>query len=142
MSASCTTNHYTAGNLATDLSALDFPVSRLQKIHPFGGGKNYCIVAGQWWRMPLVPALERKRQAGLCKFKASLIYRHSFRTARATQKPCLEKPKQKQQQKTPRKQKTPPTLIRNALQTSVQKLGTPSRTAEQSLLQKLKYYVP
>ena len=30
-------------------------------------------------------ALRRQRQADLCEFKASLVYRASFRTARATQ---------------------------------------------------------
>jgi hypothetical protein len=32
-----------------------------------------------------ISALRRKRQAYLCEFKASLVYRVSFRTARATQ---------------------------------------------------------
>jgi hypothetical protein len=37
--------------------------------------------------MPLIPALERQRQrqADLSEFKASLVYRASSRTARATQ---------------------------------------------------------
>jgi hypothetical protein len=44
--------------------------------------------------MSLIPALRKQRQVDLCEFKASLVYRASFRTARATQKkPCLEKPK-------------------------------------------------
>jgi hypothetical protein len=33
----------------------------------------------------LVPALKRQRQASLCEFKASLLYRNSSKTARATQ---------------------------------------------------------
>jgi hypothetical protein len=35
--------------------------------------------------MPVILALGRQRQVGLCKFQASLVYRASFRTARATQ---------------------------------------------------------
>ena len=34
----------------------------------------------------LIPALERQRQVDLCEFMASLVYRASFRTARATQR--------------------------------------------------------
>jgi hypothetical protein len=35
-----------------------------------------------WWRTPLIPALWKQRQADLCEFEASLIYRVSSRTAR------------------------------------------------------------
>jgi hypothetical protein len=44
--------------------------------------------------MPLIPALRRQRQVGFYKFKASLIYRVSSKTARATEKLCFrgEKP--------------------------------------------------
>jgi hypothetical protein len=46
--------------------------------------------------MPLIPALGRQRQVDLDEFEASLVYRMSSRTARATQrKPCLKKPKGK-----------------------------------------------
>ena len=31
--------------------------------------------AGQWWCMLLIQALGRQRQAGLCEFEASLVYR-------------------------------------------------------------------
>jgi hypothetical protein len=34
--------------------------------------------------MPLIPVLGRQKQAELCEFEASLIYRVSSRTARAT----------------------------------------------------------
>jgi hypothetical protein len=34
--------------------------------------------------MPLIPSLGRQRQADLCEFKASLVYRVSSRTVRAT----------------------------------------------------------
>jgi hypothetical protein len=33
--------------------------------------------------MPLIPALKRKRQANLCEFEASLVYRMRSRIARA-----------------------------------------------------------
>ena len=32
---------------------------------------------GQWRHMPLIPALGRHRQADLCEFEASLVYRAS-----------------------------------------------------------------
>jgi hypothetical protein len=42
--------------------------------------------------MPLIPALGRQRQVD---FEASLVYKVSSRTARATEIPCLKKPKKK-----------------------------------------------
>ena len=49
--------------------------------------------AGQWWHTPLVTALGRQRQANLCEFVASLVYRVNSRTdgQRYTEKPCLKK---------------------------------------------------
>ena len=47
--------------------------------------------AGQWWYMSLVPALRRQSQADLCDFKASLVYRASFRTTTATERTLLQK---------------------------------------------------
>ena len=45
--------------------------------------------------MCLIPALGRKRQADLCEFKTSLLYRVSSRTGfEATEKPCLQKPRE------------------------------------------------
>ena len=47
--------------------------------------------------MPLIPALGRQRQADLCKFKASLVYRVSPRTAKAiTQRNPISKNKTEQ----------------------------------------------
>ena len=43
--------------------------------------------------MPLIPALRRQRQVDHYEFEASLVYRVSPRTTKATQKNCLEKPK-------------------------------------------------
>jgi hypothetical protein len=48
-----------------------------------GGGRKR---ARQWWHIPLIPALRRQKQMDLCKFEASLVYRVSSRTARATQR--------------------------------------------------------
>ena len=36
--------------------------------------------------MPLILAFKRQRQVDLCEFKASLVYRASFRTVRAPQR--------------------------------------------------------
>lgn len=40
---------------------------------------------GQAWCTTLVPAMERQKQVGLCKFKVSLVYIASSQLARATQ---------------------------------------------------------
>ena len=40
---------------------------------------------------PLVPVLGRQRQAELCEFEASLVYRVSSRIARATQRTPVSK---------------------------------------------------
>ena len=32
-------------------------------------------LAGRWWRTPLIPELRRQRQADLCEFEASLLYK-------------------------------------------------------------------
>ena len=43
--------------------------------------------------MPLIPVFRRQSQANLGEFKANLVYRASFRTAKATKKLYLEKTK-------------------------------------------------
>jgi hypothetical protein len=39
----------------------------------------------------LIPALKRQRQADLCEFKTSLIYRAHFRITRATERDPISK---------------------------------------------------
>jgi hypothetical protein len=51
----------------------------------------------------LTPALERQRQADLCEFEVSLVYRLCFRTVRATQRNPVSKQtgkKKKERKKT------------------------------------------
>jgi hypothetical protein len=50
-----------------------------------------------WWHMPLIPALGRQRQADF-EFEASLVYRVSSRTARATQRNPVSKKQNKTKQ--------------------------------------------
>ena len=38
-------------------------------------GFKKIIQAGRWWCTPLIPALGRQRQADLCEFEASLVYK-------------------------------------------------------------------
>ena len=41
------------------------------------------LLAGRWWRTPLIPALGRQSR-WISEFEASLVYKMSSRTARAT----------------------------------------------------------
>jgi hypothetical protein len=59
--------------------------------------------ARMWGCTLLIPALGRQRQAEFCEFKASLVYRVSSRTARATQRDLVLN-KQKQKPNQPNKQ--------------------------------------
>ena len=47
--------------------------------------RHTVIVSRRWWHTPVILALGRQRQPDLYDFKASLVYRMSSRTARATQ---------------------------------------------------------
>jgi hypothetical protein len=57
--------------------------------------------------MPLITALGRQKQADLCEFKVSLVYRVSFRIARATQRNLVSKQQQQQQQQKQKTNKNP-----------------------------------
>ena len=54
---------------------------------------------------PLIPALgrQRQRQGDPCEFQDSLVYRMSFKTARATQRDPVSKNKQTKDKKRERK---------------------------------------
>jgi hypothetical protein len=56
-----------------------------QKVPPGGDGA-----------VPLIPAVRRQRQVDVCEFEASLVYRVSSRTARATERNPVLKKKQNQ----------------------------------------------
>jgi hypothetical protein len=63
---------------------------------------------GQWQHVSLIPAFRRQRQADLCEFKDSLVYRESYRTAWDMKKPPPKKTKNKNQPtKQTNKQKKP-----------------------------------
>jgi hypothetical protein len=66
------------------------------------------IQAGRWWCTPFIPALGRQRQADLCEFDASLVYKVSFRTARATQRNPVYKNQKNQSNKQTKKNHTNP----------------------------------
>ena len=51
-----------------------------------------------WWCTPLIPALGRQRQVN-SEFKASLVYKVSSRTARATQRNSVSKNQKKKKKK-------------------------------------------
>jgi hypothetical protein len=51
------------------------------------------IGAGECRHMPLIPALGRKRQMYICELKASVVYRASSWTAKATQRNPIAKTK-------------------------------------------------
>jgi hypothetical protein len=68
------------------------------------------VDTGQWWHMPLIPALGRQRQ-WISEFEASLVYRVSSRTARATQSNPVSKNKNKTKQKKIRKAQNLPSTV-------------------------------
>jgi hypothetical protein len=60
-------------------------------------------LAGWWWHTPVIPALGRQRKAD-SEFKASLVYKVSSRTGRATQRHPVSKNKTKKPTTTKKKQ--------------------------------------
>jgi uncharacterized membrane protein len=80
-----------------------------------------------WWRMPLIPALVRQKQA-ISEFKASLVYRVSSRTARATQRNPVsknQKTKKKKKKKTKKQTKQKePGMVRVPYNPSIQNTKT------------------
>ena len=65
---------------------LSFPMALLQEYFLLSHK-----LAGQWWLLPLIPALGRQRWVS--KFETSLVYRVSSRTAKAIQRnPVLNLP--------------------------------------------------
>ena len=61
--------------------------------------------AGQWWFKPLIPKLKRQRQVDLCEFEASLVYKSSSRTARATQGNSVSEKKKRKKEREREKEK-------------------------------------
>jgi hypothetical protein len=54
-------------------------------------GLKFLYTAGQWWRMPLIPALGRQRQADL-QVRGQPGLQSEFRDSQGnTEKPCLKK---------------------------------------------------
>jgi hypothetical protein len=51
---------------------------------------------GQWWRVPLIPALERQRVRGHPGLQSEFQDSQGY-----TEKPCLEKPKKKKKKMYP-----------------------------------------
>ena len=72
--------------------------------------------------MPLIPALGKQKQADLCEFKTSLVYKENSRTASAvTQKNAVSK-KQKQTKPTSEKEELNYNLLTVKIQLSPKSL--------------------
>ncbi|KAL1767638.1 dol-P-Man:Man(7) c(2)-PP-Dol alpha-1,6-mannosyltransferase [Sigmodon hispidus] len=62
-------------------------------------GKKSSDKSGSFGRTPLVPVPGRQSQADLCEFEGNLVYRGSFRTAKATQSNTVSKNQKKKKKK-------------------------------------------
>jgi hypothetical protein len=61
------------------------------------------FLAGQWWRMPFIPALRRQKQVDFCVPGQPGLHSEFQDSQGYTEKSCLEKPKKKKQKKTKKK---------------------------------------
>jgi hypothetical protein len=57
----------------------------------------------RWWHVPLIPALGKQKQAELCEFKASLVYRMRSRTAKEHREILTQRKEKTKQNKTKQK---------------------------------------
>jgi hypothetical protein len=49
------------------------------------------VMVQSWWRIPLIPAFGRQRQADLCESKAGLVNSEFHDSLRHIVRPCLKK---------------------------------------------------
>jgi hypothetical protein len=68
------------------------PTTRLKAMQALRGVVK--SVSWAWWYKPSIPAHERQRQEDLCELEASLNYRVSSKTAKATQRYLVQKGKE------------------------------------------------
>ena len=81
--------------------------------------------------MPSVPALGRQRQADFCEFETNLVYRATSRTgSKATEKPCLGKPREKKGSDFGRNMKLESLMIRHCAQRVLELLASHSALEE------------
>jgi hypothetical protein len=64
------------------------------------------LVNRAWWYSPLIPELGRQRQADLCEFKVSQVYKARARIAKAISTQRNPFSKKKKQKKKNKKKKT------------------------------------
>ncbi|XP_038184960.1 uncharacterized protein LOC119813640 isoform X3 [Arvicola amphibius] len=69
--------------------------------HPQNSCQNHKDShAWRWWCTPLMPTLRRQRQADLCEFKASLIYKSCFQDRLQSYREILSRKKKRMTVKT------------------------------------------
>jgi hypothetical protein len=96
----------------------------IQKMWFIDTMENYSAIknediAGRWWNTPLIPALG-SRGRRISEFEASLVYKVSSRTARATQRNPVSKtpPKKKTNKKKNKTKKKKEKRKRKRMRTS------------------------